>query len=226
MSWTPGQRRRHAPALDEAVRANATVRPAATIDVIDLPARTGRPRPWSTPTMVQALCGGCAGPARPGRCSRAPARRGRRSAAAWRAGCGWARSSARSRCSMPASAWRAGATGGPRPASSTPRACAPAPRPGRAARTRTRRSLPARRTRAGSAGQTGSTALPSMAASVGSRPTPRAWSRRCASCRPRSRTGTPRPALIAPEPAAGGLRKVRACRSLGCARPAIPFRNP
>ena len=54
MSWTPGQRRRHAPALDEAVRANATVRPAATIDVIDLPARTGRPRPWSTPTMVQA----------------------------------------------------------------------------------------------------------------------------------------------------------------------------
>ena len=55
MSWTPGQRRRHAPALAEAVRANATVRPAATIEVIDLPARTGRPRLWSTPTMVQAL---------------------------------------------------------------------------------------------------------------------------------------------------------------------------
>ena len=101
MSWTPGQRRRHAPALAEAVRANATVRPAATIEVIDLPARIGRPRLWSTPTMVQAL-----------------------------------------------------------------------------------RVVPA---------------------SVQDRDTP---------------------ALIAPEPAAGGLRKVRACRSLGCARPAIPFRNP
>src|SRR4051794_39778735 len=32
MSWTPEQRRRYAPAINEAVRANATVRPAATID--------------------------------------------------------------------------------------------------------------------------------------------------------------------------------------------------
>ena len=55
MSWTPEQRRRYAPAINAAVRANATVRLAATIDVIDLPARTGRPRLWSTLTMVRAL---------------------------------------------------------------------------------------------------------------------------------------------------------------------------
>ena len=55
MSWTPEQRRRYTPAVNEAVRANATVRLAATIDVIDPPARTGRPRLWSTLTMVQAL---------------------------------------------------------------------------------------------------------------------------------------------------------------------------
>ena len=55
MSWTPEQRRRYAPAINAAVRANATVRLAATIDVIDPPARTGRPRLWSTLTMVQAL---------------------------------------------------------------------------------------------------------------------------------------------------------------------------
>jgi putative transposase len=55
MSWTPEQRRRYAPAINEAVRANATVRLAATIDVIDPPARTGRPRLWSTLTMLRAL---------------------------------------------------------------------------------------------------------------------------------------------------------------------------
>ena len=55
MSWTPEQRRRYAPAIGEAVRANALVRLASTIDAIDPPARTGRPRPWSTLTMVQAL---------------------------------------------------------------------------------------------------------------------------------------------------------------------------
>ena len=55
MSWTPEQRRRYAPAIGEAVRANATVRLAATIDAIDPPARTGRPRLWSTLTMLQAL---------------------------------------------------------------------------------------------------------------------------------------------------------------------------
>ena len=55
MSWTLEQRRRYAPAINEAVRANATVRLVATIDVIDLPARTGRPRLWSTLSMVRAL---------------------------------------------------------------------------------------------------------------------------------------------------------------------------
>jgi putative transposase len=55
MSWTPEQRRRYAPAISEAVRASATVRLAATIDAIDPPARTGRPRLWSTLTMLQAL---------------------------------------------------------------------------------------------------------------------------------------------------------------------------
>ncbi len=37
------------------MRANATVRLAATIDAIDPPARTGRPRLWSTLTMLHAL---------------------------------------------------------------------------------------------------------------------------------------------------------------------------
>ena len=55
MSWTPEQRRRYAPAISDVVRANATVRLAATIDAIDPPARTGRPRSWSTLTMLQAL---------------------------------------------------------------------------------------------------------------------------------------------------------------------------
>src|SRR5215208_5431258 len=54
MSWTPEQRRRYAPAINEAVRANATVR-LATTDAIDPPARTGRPRLWSTLTMLHAL---------------------------------------------------------------------------------------------------------------------------------------------------------------------------
>ena len=55
MSWTPEQRRRYAPAINEVVRANATARLAATIDVIDPPARTGRPRLWSTLAMLHAL---------------------------------------------------------------------------------------------------------------------------------------------------------------------------
>ena len=50
MSWTTEQRRRYAPAISEAVRATATVRLATTIDAIDPPARTGRPRLWSTLT--------------------------------------------------------------------------------------------------------------------------------------------------------------------------------
>src|ERR671927_304140 len=55
MSWTPEQRRRYAPATSEAVRARAIVRLASTIDAIDPPARTGRPRLWSTLAMLQAL---------------------------------------------------------------------------------------------------------------------------------------------------------------------------
>ena len=55
MSWTPEQRRRYAPATGDAVRASATVRLASTIDGIDPPARTGRPRLWSTLTMLHAL---------------------------------------------------------------------------------------------------------------------------------------------------------------------------
>jgi putative transposase len=55
MPWTPEHRRRYAPAITEAVRANAIVRLAATIDAIDPPARTGRPRLWSTLVMLQAL---------------------------------------------------------------------------------------------------------------------------------------------------------------------------
>src|SRR4051794_41651036 len=69
MSWTPEQRRRYAPAIGEAVRANATVRRAATIDAIDPPARTGRPRLWSTLAMLQALCrAGAAWKLLPGSC--------------------------------------------------------------------------------------------------------------------------------------------------------------
>src|SRR3954465_10120915 len=55
MSWTPEQRRRYAPAIGEAVRANATVRLAATIDAIDPPARTGRPRRAATRAMLRAV---------------------------------------------------------------------------------------------------------------------------------------------------------------------------
>jgi hypothetical protein len=59
MSWTPEQRRRYAPAISETVRANATVRLASTIDALDPPARTGRPRLWSILTMLQALWRSC-----------------------------------------------------------------------------------------------------------------------------------------------------------------------
>ncbi len=44
MPWTPEHRRQYAPATAEAMRANAIVRLAATVDAIDPPARTGRPR--------------------------------------------------------------------------------------------------------------------------------------------------------------------------------------
>jgi putative transposase len=55
MSWTPEQRRRYAPAISEAMRVNAIARLATMIDAIDPPARTGRPRMWSSLTMLQAL---------------------------------------------------------------------------------------------------------------------------------------------------------------------------
>ncbi len=55
MSWTPEQRRRYAPAISETVRASATIRLATMIDALDPPAQTGRPRLWSTLTMLQAL---------------------------------------------------------------------------------------------------------------------------------------------------------------------------
>ena len=55
MTWTPEHRRRYAPAIDQMVRANAIARLAAVIDAIDPPAATGRPRLWSTLTMLQAL---------------------------------------------------------------------------------------------------------------------------------------------------------------------------
>jgi transposase len=55
MSWTPEQRRRYAPTISDVVRANAIVRLAATIDAIDPPARTGRPRLWSTLAVLHAL---------------------------------------------------------------------------------------------------------------------------------------------------------------------------
>ena len=55
MTWTPEHRRRYAPAIDHVARANAITRLAATIDIIDPPPQTGRPRLWSTLVMLQAL---------------------------------------------------------------------------------------------------------------------------------------------------------------------------
>jgi putative transposase len=55
MTWTPEHRRRYAPAINDMVRASALVRLAAMIDAIDPPARTGRPRLWSSLIVLQAL---------------------------------------------------------------------------------------------------------------------------------------------------------------------------
>jgi putative transposase len=55
MTWTPEHRRRYAPAIDHTVRTHAITRLAATIDAIDPPCATGRPRLWSTLVMLQAL---------------------------------------------------------------------------------------------------------------------------------------------------------------------------
>ncbi len=55
MAWTTQDRRKYAPAIQEAVRQGMLVRLAATIDTIDPPAKVGRPRDWSTLIMLQAL---------------------------------------------------------------------------------------------------------------------------------------------------------------------------
>ena len=55
MPWTSEQRRQYAPAISDTVRAHAIVRLATMIDAIDPPARTGRPRLWSTLTVLRAL---------------------------------------------------------------------------------------------------------------------------------------------------------------------------
>src|SRR5215218_6799661 len=55
MAWTAEDRRKYAPAIQEAVRQGMLVRLAATIDTIDPPSKAGRPRDWSTLIMLQAL---------------------------------------------------------------------------------------------------------------------------------------------------------------------------
>src|SRR5215211_6160782 len=55
MTWTAEDRRKYAPAIQETVRQGMLVRLAATIDTIDPPSRVGRPRDWSTLTMLGAL---------------------------------------------------------------------------------------------------------------------------------------------------------------------------
>src|SRR4051812_14534967 len=55
MAWTAEDRRKYAPAIQEALRQGMLVRLAATIDTIDPPCETGRPRDWSTVTMLGAL---------------------------------------------------------------------------------------------------------------------------------------------------------------------------
>jgi hypothetical protein len=55
MAWTAEDRRRSAPAIQEMMRQGMLVRLAMTIDMIDPPATVGRPRDWSTLTMLKAL---------------------------------------------------------------------------------------------------------------------------------------------------------------------------
>src|SRR5690242_6972498 len=55
MAWTAEDRRKYAPAIQELLRRGMLVRLAATIDTIDPPAKTGRPRDWSTVTMLGAV---------------------------------------------------------------------------------------------------------------------------------------------------------------------------
>ena len=55
MARTAEDRRKDAPAIQEVLRRGMLVRLAATIDTIDPPCKTGRPRDWSTVTMLGAL---------------------------------------------------------------------------------------------------------------------------------------------------------------------------
>src|SRR5215207_1385977 len=55
MAWTAEDRRKYAPAIQEVLRRGMLVRLAATIDTIDPPPKAGRPRDWSTVTMLGAL---------------------------------------------------------------------------------------------------------------------------------------------------------------------------
>ena len=55
MAWTAEDRRKYAPAIQEVLRQGMLVRLAATIDTIDPPCETGRPRDWSTVTVLGAL---------------------------------------------------------------------------------------------------------------------------------------------------------------------------
>ena len=55
MTWTADDRHRYAPAVQDMMRAGMLTRLAATLDMIDPPAATGRPRLWSSLLMLQAL---------------------------------------------------------------------------------------------------------------------------------------------------------------------------
>ena len=55
MAWTAEDRRKYAPAIQEVLRRGMLVRLATAIDTIDPPAKVGRPRDWSTLTMLGAL---------------------------------------------------------------------------------------------------------------------------------------------------------------------------
>ena len=55
MAWTVEDRRKYAPAIQELLRRGMLVRLARAIDTIDPPAKVGRPRDWSTLTMLGAL---------------------------------------------------------------------------------------------------------------------------------------------------------------------------
>src|SRR3954465_15084059 len=65
MAWTPGGRRKYAPAIQEVLRQGMIVRLVRTMDALDPQPKVGRERVWSTLTMLQALWhlarDGCAG---------------------------------------------------------------------------------------------------------------------------------------------------------------------